>query len=140
MSLLLVLALLTVRASGCDGLCSREAFDGYWHLLAMSAFNGTYERAAFVVKDPAGRLRMIGWRSNEKLYASYRGIVPANAIAIAHTHPYQERDPSAHDVAESRRVGMPIIVVTIDSVMVAMPDGRIRVLARGTDWRSKARE
>lgn len=98
----------------------------FWYdsLLAESGY-GRFprERAAFLIREPDGTLTLEPWTSGSRRHASFRGTVPKGSIAILHTHPHGHARPSAQDFAEAKRLGMPVVVITTERVMAAMPDG-----------------
>ena len=89
---------------------------GYGHLPR--------ERAAFLIREKDGTLTLEPWPAGGPRHASFRGQMPAGAIAILHTHPRGEERPSAQDRVEAKRLRMPVVVITAERVMAAMPDGR----------------
>lgn len=123
----LIIVLTLIRADRpCDHLCTPEAFEHYRRLL-LSAKWGLHgeERAAFLIADAEGRLDARRWPSATYYRASYRGAIPRGTVAIIHTHPLNEHEPSAHDLVEAGRVGLPIVVITPKAVTVAYPDGTV---------------
>ena len=77
---------------------------GYGHL--------PLEAAAFLVVNGDGyECRM--W-PREVHYRSHvwSGRVPDNTVAIIHSHPADQPDPSAHDAGVARALGIPLFVVT----------------------------
>ena len=103
-------------------LFSAEAKFWYADLLAEAGYGRfATERAAFLIAESDGGLTLAPWEVRGYHRASYRGIVPERAIAIVHTHPAHLPQPSTHDRAEARRLGLPVVVVTPSGVEVAMP-------------------
>lgn len=98
------------------------------------------ERAAWVLKDDAGRLRWLAWPAEYKyLRAHWEGSIPAAAVAIAHTHPTRvDPKPSQQDAETARRLGVPVYTVSRSGIWKAMPDGSI-VPVRDSDWWSACR-
>jgi proteasome lid subunit RPN8/RPN11 len=137
---LVLAALMTTPVASCGELCSREAVVLYGNLLAQAQFGrrGTVERAAFVVLRD-GALRMIPWRSGGRAHASFRGSIPEDCIAIAHTHPEASMDPSKGDIAVARRLGMPVLVITPAALSVAERDGSTRRIFRSIGWWQRRR-
>ncbi|HEX8409637.1 MAG TPA: Mov34/MPN/PAD-1 family protein [Thermoanaerobaculia bacterium] len=106
-------------------LATAEAHFWYDALLAESGYGRLpHERAAFLISEADGTLTTQPWEVTGIRHASYRGAIPQRAIAIMHTHPRGEPHPSSRDRAEARRLGIPVIVVTTEGVIAAMPDGR----------------
>lgn len=85
------------------------------------------ESAAWVLKDDAGRLRWLAWPAEQRVRrAEWGGPVPADAVAIAHTHPTAgDPKPSPEDVATARRLGVPVYTVSRSGIWKAVPDGSI---------------
>jgi proteasome lid subunit RPN8/RPN11 len=52
--------------------------------------------------------------------------MPRRTLAIVHTHPRGESQPSARDRTEALRLAVPVLVVTTDGVIAAMPDGTVQ--------------
>ena len=103
-------------------LFSAEAKFWYADLLAEAGYGRfATERAAFLIAESDGGLTLAPWEVRGYHRASYRGVVPERAIAIVHTHPAHLPQPSTHDRAEARRLGLPVVVVTPSGVEVAMP-------------------
>lgn len=91
------------------------------------------ERAAFVVLRD-GALKMVPWQTGGYRHASFKGSIPEDCIAIAHTHPESAMDPSRVDVAMARRLGLPVLVITPRALTVADTDGNPRRLIRQVGW------
>lgn len=112
-------------------LASPQANVWYEDLLVRSGYGKLqHERAAFLILEGDGSLTLQPWPSRGLRHASFKGTIPARTLAIIHTHPHGEPQPSARDRAESARLGLPVIVVTTDGVIAAMPDGNVRALSR----------
>ena len=98
----------------------------FWYesLLAESGYGRLpRECAAFLIRESDGTLTLEPWPHGGRRHASFRGRVPVGAIAILHTHPYGETRPSAQDRDEAKRLRMPVVVITAERVVAAMPDG-----------------
>ncbi len=98
------------------------------------------ERAAWVLKDDAGRLRWLAWPAEYRYRrAQWEGPVPADAVAIAHTHPTAgDPRPSEQDVATARRLGVPVYTVSRSGIWKAVPDGSV-VSVDDAQWWSACR-
>jgi Prokaryotic homologs of the JAB domain len=123
----------------CALLCTPQANVWYDELLAAGGWGRLEtERAAFLIRERNDALSLEPWPGGGYRHATFRGVVPERAIAVVHTHPYGEDEPSRNDRAEAKRLGIPVLVVTPDSVIAAMPDGTTTVVrtlrrASGTD-------
>ncbi|HEX7807902.1 MAG TPA: Mov34/MPN/PAD-1 family protein, partial [Thermoanaerobaculia bacterium] len=85
-------------------------------------------------RDDAGNLDYKLWpATQQRRKASYRGAVPPNTVAIAHTHPHGMPKPSQHDINEAARTGLPIYVITRTSIARVDPDRTTKELVR-RDW------
>jgi len=85
------------------------------------------ERAAWILKDSAGRLRWLDWPDGRRyLRALWEGPVPADAVAIAHTHPaVVNPKPSEQDIETARRLRLPVYTVSRSGIWKAVPDGSV---------------
>src|SRR5688572_16569430 len=138
MILALLRGVLLAQQINLDGVCSAEqqqiaqAFFDLYRLSQSADIHS--ERAAFLIHDDDG-VAMIYWPTTMQRHAAtYRGVVPPNVLAIVHTHPTYLWDPSAHDLAEARRLGIPIYVLTRSSVTRGNPDGTITRLVMKRGW------
>lgn len=98
----------------------------YWYAALLE--DGGYgrlstERAAFLIRESDGTLTLQPWNDRVHRKASFRGGIPARTIAVLHTHPRSDARPSARDREEARRIGLPVVVITPDAVIAAMPNG-----------------
>ena len=119
LAFMLALLLLSV-------LSEPQAHLWYDALLAESGYGRlSQERAAFLIREDDGTLTLEPWARGGFRHASWRGAIPQRTIAILHTHPAGEEQPSARDRKEAQRLGMPVIVITPEAVMAAMPDGTV---------------
>ena len=104
----------------------RVAFDT---LLRKAAYGQLgEERAGFLVFDE-GHFRLALWPPTHKFHAEeWQGPIPKGTVAVVHTHPPGQPAPSTHDQIEAQRVGIPILVITPESVVLVNEDGRIQRL------------
>lgn len=99
------------------------------------------ERAGFLTRDPNGGIHFIAWPPTaERRSATFRGSMPPNTIAIAHTHPDGMPEPSRHDLEESIRIGLPIYVVARSTVLRVNVDGTISRIVERRNWVAHATE
>ena len=106
----------------------------YADLLAEGGYGRfRHERAAFLVKA-GNRVTIQAWSNGTFQRVTYRGVIPEGTIAIAHTHPRDLPWPSANDREQAKRTGIPIVVITPGSVVVADADGSVRTLIRESKW------
>lgn len=134
-----MLAIVLAMLLGND-LVRDEAVVHYARLFAESGYGRLpRERAGFLLRERDGGLTFAPWNVSNFARASYQGAIPANAIALVHTHPSSHSPlPSARDVAEARRLGMPVVVVSRDGVTVARINGAIEWLVSAERMRDRA--
>ena len=96
------------------------------HPLALVAVDD-FERAAFVVRDADGSLRLIEWPSTHRYRSTaWRGPRPPNVVAIIHTHPKRMPLPSDDDIRTAKRLNMPVMALTARSLCAATAAGAVR--------------
>jgi proteasome lid subunit RPN8/RPN11 len=89
------------------------------------------EVAAFVVMERDGTVDLVHWpRTRTYRSAHWKGPVPEGTIGIIHTHPAKLPFPSRQDVAEARRLGMPVHVVSRRLLCTAQVSGAVRCANR----------
>jgi hypothetical protein len=105
-------------------LANRDVASGFATLVKDAGYgHRPDERAAFLIVDDKGDLRVMSWPASNRFHAQrWDGSIPSGTIAVAHTHPNESPSASAHDCDEARRLGMPIFVLTPESVVLI--DGR----------------
>ncbi len=122
--MLAIVLLLALSADSCGALCDNDAVEHYARLNALASMTRyESERAAFLVRRLDGLLTVVAWQAGDRAEASYTGRIPLRCVAVIHTHPAMAPQPSKHDVAEAQRIGLPIVVITPQSVTVATPQG-----------------
>jgi hypothetical protein len=85
------------------------------------------ERAAWVLEDDEVGVRWLDWPNGRRyLRARWEGPVPANAVAIVHTHPaVVDPKPSEQDIETARRLGVPVYSVSRSGIWKAVPNGSV---------------
>lgn len=84
-----------------------------------------HEEAAFLILERDGSLSLAPWTSRGVRHARFEGALPARTLAIVHTHPHGNTQPSMQDRAEAKRLGIPVIVVTTEGSVAALPGGAV---------------
>ncbi len=114
-------------------LRDRNVIEGFSTLIARSGYGRLpRESAAFLVVGESNDFRIVHWPATNQFHAQrWVGAVPDGTVAVVHTHPAHLPDPSAHDIAEARRTGIPIFVLTPGSV-VLVRDGQRMFAAKIT--------
>jgi hypothetical protein len=96
---------------------------------------GGLEVAAFIVQEPDGGFSCLLWPSSATVLSEHYGTIPAGTVAVAHTHPFDFEHPSSRDVDESKRIGLPIYVLTRWHLFAVDPSSGEHVeLIRQKDW------
>lgn len=112
----LILALAIDGKTPCHSVFLRDS----WALLATARYGQSpYEQAAWAVADASGRVTFIMWPFNHEARAArFRGAIPANIVAIVHTHPNARPMPSYDDSLTAKRLRIPVYVVTRSGLTV----------------------
>jgi hypothetical protein len=96
-------------------------------LVERAKLEGAENEAAAFIVEKEGELSCLLWPSgNSRWSKTYKGVMPENVIAVAHTHPEIRgmQAPSAGDSEAAQRLGLPFYVITRWEVWVANPEGR----------------
>ena len=97
------------------------------------------EVAAFLVRDTNGAISSVLWPlTADRRSVHYRGVVPAGTVAIAHTHPIFAERPSSGDIAQARKIGLPIYVITRWNLYVVDATGAVTSLIEKKNWTRSA--
>lgn len=101
-----------------------------------SAFFDQMEAAAFIVQNADGTCSAVSWAANTAgvRTARFVGEIPPGTIAIAHTHPFTAEVPSRGDIAQAKRIGLPIYTISQWSLYVAEPSGDVVPLIVRHNW------
>ncbi|HEX5854668.1 MAG TPA: Mov34/MPN/PAD-1 family protein, partial [Thermoanaerobaculia bacterium] len=94
------------------------------------------ERAAWILTDAAAGVRWLAWPDARRyLRARWDGPVPANAVAIVHTHPAAvDPKPSEQDIETARQLGVPVYTVSRSGIWKAVPDGPVVAVDDARWW------
>lgn len=136
----LFVVVLSFVATQAYARAAASRIDEMMPLLSDLAARGSYgvastEHAAFIIEDSGGDLRCVLWPfSADFQRARYEEPIPANVVAIAHTHPRCCREISAHDVREARRLGITIIAVSMGTMSTVDEVGKRGLQRRGISW------
>jgi hypothetical protein len=106
-----------------------------------SEFFDEMEAGAFIVRQSDGGYALVPWPANtaDVRSAHYVGVIPAGTVAIAHTHPFQAEQPSKGDIAQAKKIGLPIYVISRWSLYVAEPSGEVIGLIVRKNWQRSPR-
>jgi len=96
------------------------------------------EHAAFMVRDGDGKLSCVQWPyANWEHARTYRGVVPEGTVAIIRVQSWGQERPSAADVTQSVRSGLPIYTLTRWHIYAVDPASGEKVqLVSREDWSS----
>ena len=106
--------------------------EGFYKLWEKSFFGrepNRIEAAAWVVNGSPGRYEFVFWETTpEREKNTWRnGEIPAQTVAIAHTHPQKvDPKPSSHDVSLARRLNLPIYTISRKGIWKVPPAGTIQ--------------
>lgn len=130
----LLSATLLAPPKDADLLMNDRATTCYVRLMAQAGWGWRLdERAAFLVRGLQG-LECVEWNSRlMPMRARFEGRIPNGTVAIVHTHPAKTPDPSAGDVAEAQRLGIPFLVITPNAIFITR-DGEISSLTTRARW------
>ena len=135
-----VIELPTVAYPFSDRTLAREDVAACSERVLSLGWDGRaeFERAAFLRFRDDGRFNCDIWPvSFEFRRVQWLGAPPDGTAAIVHSHPRTLPDPSRQDVEEARRLGIPVIAVTPESVVMVLPsDGRIVRVPRDSELRA----
>jgi len=94
-------------------------------LQRVSPDSREIEQAAFLTKNGDGSIACRLWPlTSERTASTYRGTIPADTLAIIHTHPHDWFNPSSGDSALSAKLSMPVFVVTNRWISFVDPAGQ----------------
>jgi proteasome lid subunit RPN8/RPN11 len=127
-------ALIVTLALKAQSRCNSEFLLNSWALLRTAAWGQSpHEHGAFAVLDADGHVTFVAWPFHHAaLSATYTGSIPAHAFAIVHTHPNSHPMPSSEDETASKRLDMPVYVVT--RAVVTRTNGKRTEYVAWGDW------
>lgn len=125
--------LLTLPAAAAVSLTDTDIARVSHQLLVAAGAIDSVERAAFIVRSPAGQLDLVLWPGGTYFSARWNGPMPEGVVAVIHTHPAGRPTPSARDRVEAKRVGLPFYVVSRAALCVADSTGNVSC-ARRIPW------
>lgn len=134
-AILLAATLQIVPGSGCSATDAKAASPLRELFVAAQDGHKETERGAFLTRDADGNLRAVLWpRTMQRRAATFSGTVPRSTVAVAHTHPDGLPQPSAHDIDEAARIGLPIYVVSRTAIARVDPTREVTYLVDNCYW------
>jgi hypothetical protein len=115
-------------------------FYSLWKDAAYGKDPNGIERAAWIIQKSDGPETFQKWRnSGERSKEFWRGPVPENVVALAHTHP-NNRDykPSYKDRNVAKRLRIHVYVISESGIWVSNPSGEISQLTKYEDFKKTA--
>ena len=116
-----ITAILILAASsltwGQSYLCRMDVQTQLASLRQLSG-TGTHTERAIVVDDDGTFLSFQGERDRAPFETD------EHSVAVIHNHPWEDVRPSDHDMEVSKRIGLPVYVVTRTALWVGTPDGK----------------
>jgi hypothetical protein len=115
-----------------------EVVPGLWQMLGDAGFGfRRMEEAAFIVRKADGRLILVRWpEAGEPGTSRWFGPLPSGVVAIAHTHPNWDPNPSKIDIRTAQQSHLPVYVVTRSEISKTL--GRSPQIVLSGDWRIEA--
>jgi hypothetical protein len=116
-----------------------EVIPGLWQMLGDAGFGfGRMEQAAFIVREADGRLILVRWpEAGEPGTSRWVGPLPNGVVAIAHTHPNWDPNPSKIDIRTAQQSHLPVYVVTRTEISKTL--GGLPQIVLSGDWRPVTR-
>jgi hypothetical protein len=114
-----------------------EVLDKLYALWSASRYgeDPSREKCAWMVRNSDGGCAMEVWPASRRWKMEvWKGVVPANMIAQAHTHPVDtDPRPSVKDRAFSQNVNAPLYTISRRGIWMVSPTGEVKKLA-GQNW------
>ena len=106
-----------------------------WQLMEETRYGfSESEEAMFIVRGTDGQISFVRWTSLRlPHHARWTVAIPRGVVAIAHTHPNWQPNPSATDVRTATRTNLVVYVVTRTRITKASA-ADVRTVVRG-EWR-----
>jgi hypothetical protein len=120
-----------------DAFLSDPVVRGFLSDVLNRGGNGYYqtESAAFLLLGENSTYRCEAWPFDGRLHQQeFRGRIPDRTIAIAHTHPANMPDASAHDRQTAIEHSVPIFVLTPLNIYLVTPRGETIAVVEGKPW------
>jgi hypothetical protein len=125
----LLFTAICLKHAGSSTCVSQDVLAGIGQQLLDRVFytdTRELEQAAFLTEQPDGSLACVLWpATTERAASTFHGDVPADTIAVLHTHPRQWQDPSAQDGILSKQLGLSVVVVTHGLITGVDPAGEV---------------
>jgi hypothetical protein len=114
-----------------------ESLHQFYKLWSDSWFgkDPSREKAAWMIQNPKGNIQWIRWPSSRKWKReTWKGSVPPNITAQAHTHPLKtDPRPSHNDVVLARNLKTTLYTISRNGIWKVIPNGTITEVA-GSNW------
>jgi hypothetical protein len=113
-------------------------FCDLWKASCFVKTSMTSERAAWIQYDVKNGYEFLWWPEPSTKTLQYvpsvtwKGDVPSNVIALAHTHPKNPK-PSKKDISVAKRLKISIYAISRSAIWKVAPDGKLNMIA-SKDW------
>jgi proteasome lid subunit RPN8/RPN11 len=113
-------------------------FCDLWKASCFVKTSLTSERAAWIQYDVKNGYEFLWWPEPSTKTLEYvpsvtwKGDVPSNVIALAHTHPKNPK-PSKKDISVAKRLKISIYAISRSAIWRVAPDGKLNMIA-SKDW------
>ena len=113
-------------------------FCDLWKASCFVKTSLTSERAAWIQYDVKNGYEFLWWPEPSTKTLQYvpsvtwKGDVPSNVIALAHTHPKNPK-PSKKDISVAMRLKISIYAISRSAIWRVAPDGKLNMIA-SKDW------
>jgi hypothetical protein len=113
-------------------------FSDLWNASRLVKVSLNAERAAWIQYDVKTGYEFLWWPEPSTKTVEYvpsitwKGNVPSNVIALAHTHPKNPK-PSQKDISIAKRLKISIYAISRSAIWKVTPDGKLSMIA-DRDW------